>query len=333
MIKEHTGITLRQFSEVGCIGDQMVNILVGEAHQVALKKQQLVGDFLKDNDRLALEQLDADSIELTDLCMSLSSLPLLNPNKMVTVGSLLNRPDLHKDITTILGSVAPGVSLVLSEPELPARSAYHTLLTKQAGYTIYQPRQAAALKKWLAEYAKTQGANLEPAAADLLLDFIGDNNLSLATEITKLSLHEAIDRQLVVDLVEPTPRSKIFDLLDAMVQGNQHRALELYEDQRSQKAEPLGILAMIIWQVQLLLLASRIKDSPQLVATKAGLSPFPLTKASRIIKSMSQASLQALIDLCIDTERRIRSDFTNPDTAIKFLISKGCPQLRGSTYS
>ena len=302
----------------------MVSILVGEAYQVSTQQQKLVADFLTTNDELAVERLDASTIELSDILTAVTSLPLLCSNKMVILGSLKDRKEIQDAVAEILSAVASEVHLLLIETDLVKGSAYQKTLAAQPGYSEYKPRQLAELKQWLIAHAEELGSKIEPPAVDFLIDQLGENNLILATELSKLSVYPEIDQQLISQLVEPTPKSRIFDLLDAVTRGEQQRALSFYEDQRMQKVEPLQILAMIIWQVQLILLAKRSKRNLAQVAVDAGVGLYPLRKASGIARTISSGQLQELLRSCITTERQIRFDFVNPDSSLKFLIAKAC---------
>ena len=307
----------------------MISILVGEPHQVTAKRQQLAADFLVDNEPFALERVNTEIITLADLLVSVISLPMLSNKKMVVIGGLGDRSDLQEAITTILDSVADEVHLVLTESESSGSPSYRKVLSKHPGYLSYEPKKAQDLRKWLINSAEELESELEPVAADLLIEYLGEDNLLLSTELTKLAVYPKIDKQLIADLVEPTPRSRIFDLLDAIAKGELSVAMRLYDDQRSQKVEPLGILSMIIWQVQLLVLAQRGKNNLLQVAQAAGMSVYPLRKASSIVRSMDSRQLHSLIDACLNADERIRSDFIDADLSIKFLIAESC-QIRSN---
>ena len=302
----------------------MISILVGEPYQVSVQQQKLVADFLVANDELALERINPSVVEVTDIVMAVKSLPLLCDSKMVILGSLNDRKDMQGRVEEVLSVVADEIHLVLAETNLTKGSAYQKTLARQPGYFEYKPKSVADLQQWLVAYAQELGSKIDASTARFLIDQLGDNNLILATELRKMSVHAEIDKNLVSRLVEPVPRSRIFDLLDAITKGAHKQAIEFYEDQRLQKVEPLYILTMIIWQVQLILLAQRSKRSLEQVANEAGVGAYPLRKANEISKVISSGQLLELVRSCLATDQQIRLNFVNPDNALKLLITKAC---------
>src|SRR5260370_1077233 len=72
------------------------------------------------------------------------------------------------------------------------------------------------LALWLVAAAKAQGGKLSPADARFLVARVGVVQQLLAGELEKLLLYAPeITQQTIEMLVEATPQSKIFDLLEA----------------------------------------------------------------------------------------------------------------------
>jgi DNA polymerase III delta subunit len=170
--------------------------------------------------------------------------------------------------------------------------------------------------------AKNQDAKLGLPAANYLVERLGENQQLLFNEVSKLAIYDSNITKTSIDLLtEPTPQSRVFDLLDAAFAGKKQRALDLYADQRAQKVEPQAILAMIGWQLQLLSLVktSEGRSSSQ-VAKDNGMNPYPVQKAAGMAQKLSSDELQRLVNQALEIDLKSKTSAVDLDEAIKTYI-------------
>ena len=299
-----------------------IKILSGDIYQIRGQKKALSDDFLADNSHLAFEYIDLEdqAIELGDLLNRLS-VSMLSPNKMVILENL-SRSDLKDKIELIFQRNQ--IDLVIVEPQLDKKTSFGKFLSQQPGFLEYKPRKGPALQSWLCQRAGEMQTSLSPGLAGYLIERVGEDQVALENEIQKLRVYPSISRDLIDQLVVANQSSQIFDLLNELIGGRLNRALDLYEEQRQQKNQPISILGSIVWQLEILLIAKNSRDSADKISRDFAIHVFPVRKAQTAVKTMSGQYLHKLIDLCLQTDRRIRHDFADPDEALLFLITKGC---------
>jgi DNA polymerase III subunit delta len=108
------------------------------------------------------------------------------------------------------------------------------------------PVETAALPAWLRARAKSLQVEVEPAAAQLIVDRVEGNLLAAKQELEKLSLlanGAAISADLVLRSVGDSARYDVFQLAEAAAAGDATRALRVLLGLKSEGVEP----ALILW--------------------------------------------------------------------------------------
>jgi len=302
----------------------MVVTLTGN-NSYALRRRlnQLIGEFVAEQGELALERIEAESVDLQAILDAVQSLPFLAARKMVVVRDLSANKPAAEAIEQIISSVEDSTDLIIYEPAPDKRTSYFKVLKSKTELEEFNELDTRSLTNWLADEAKKQGGQLGLADANYLVERIGANQQMLASELGKLLTYDPQVTRANIDLLtEPTPQGKIFELLDAAFGGNKKRALKLYEEQRAQRVEPQAILAMIAWQLQLLALAKYSKDKPATtVAKDAGLNPYPVTKAKNLAAKISKNELNKMVDEALDIDWRGKTTAIDLDEALKTYIT------------
>jgi DNA polymerase-3 subunit delta len=286
------------------------------------KLKELVSEFLQKHGELAVEKFDAEEAEADSIIEAMQALPFLSAGKMVVVRSGGANKGFAERIEQTINSIPDTTDVIFYEPQLDKRTGYFKVLNKQTNYEEFKDLDRHALARWLADEAKNQNAKLSPADATYMVERLGDNQQLLYNELTKLATYDSnISRANIELLTEPTPQSKVFDLLDAAFGGQKQRALRLYDDQRAQKVEPQIILGMIGWQLRLLaLIKLGAGKSTAEIAKDAGMKPYPVEKASRLAAKLRSEDLRRLADEALEIDIKGKTTSIDLDEALKTYI-------------
>lgn len=301
----------------------MIITLTG-TNQFLIKRRldELVADFLKRENELALERIDGAEVELQAIFEAVQGLPFLASKKMVIIRELSANKTAADKIEQIISTVEPTTDIIFHEPAQDKRTSYYKTLKSKTQLEDYDDLDGRELAIWLVEEAKAKGGNLSPPNANYLVNRVGINQALLYNELEKLLIYNSeITKENIDLLVEKTPQSKIFDLLDATFSGNKKRALELYDEQRAQKVEPQNIMALLAWQLQILALAKygAGKTAAQ-IAKDARLNPYPVQKAQSLVRKISDEKLKQMIHEALEIDYRSKTSAYDIDEALKTYI-------------
>lgn len=288
--------------------------------QAALHKR--VQQFVAEHGDFGLDRIDGEEASYDRIRESLESMPFLASKKMVVLRAPSANKQFVENAEKLLGAVGADTDVLMLEPKLDKRLSYYKYLKKHTEYQEYAELDENGLIKWLVMQAQEQGASLSSADARFMVDRIGANQQRLSHELAKLVTYDAsITRTTVMLLVEPTPQSTIFELLDAAFAGKTARALALYDEQRGSGVEAQRIIAMLGWQLHILATVKMAGDrDPALVAKEAKLNPFVVRKTNGIARTLSVSSLKALVHAALQLDLRLKSSAIDADEAAKLFI-------------
>jgi DNA polymerase III delta subunit len=302
----------------------MIITLAGN-NSFTLRKRltELVDVFIKEHGDLALERLDAEEADVQIILDALQNLPFLATRKMVVVRSLGQNKQASEQIEQIISSAGEDTDLILYEPVTDKRTAYFKTLKSKTQLEEYNELDAHGLAKWLIEEAKKRGGEIAQVDANYLVERAGTNQSMLSNELDKLITYSPkITKKAINLLVDSLPQSKVFDLLDAAFSGKKTRALELYEEQRIQKVEPQAILALIVWQLQLLAFAKYADGkSTATIAKDAGVSPYPISKAANLAHKLDEEKFKNMVDFAFEIDLKSKTTTLDLDEALKTYIT------------
>jgi len=275
----------------------MVVVLTGKNYYLLQKNlQDTVQAFMHEFGK-SIERFDGSELTSADTVLdAVRSISFLEPRKLVVVRDFAQSKDLLEKVEAIVRQTADSTDLLLVDQKLDKRTSAYTYLKKNSELRTYDDIAPYDLLRWVVDEANSKGFKLTSETAKFLVDRVGPNQQLLSSELEKLSLQTTeVTKSLIEELVEPTPQSKVFDMLEALFSGNSQRAQELYFDQRAQAQEPQKLLAMITWQLQQLTLAVFAPSKTVDTLVRAGMSPYSAQKALQMAKHITPKDLRFYI--------------------------------------
>lgn len=163
-------------------------------------------------------------------------------------------------------------------------------------------------RKWLTQRAGTHGATLEPHAAQILAERVGEDFVLADTELAKLAAY-ANDRPISakdVELLTPfTPEANIFHMVDALGKRDGQVALTLFRQLTDAGDEPIRLFSMIVRQFRLLLMMRDHLDSGGSINNAGqalGLSDFVAKKIAEQARRYTIPQLERIYRLLLETD-------------------------------
>lgn len=271
---------------------------------------------------MTLERIDGQEAEIDHIWEALTSLPFLASRKMVVLRSPSTNKQFAEEAEQILNDLPETTEVIIVEPKLDKRLSYYKYLKKNTEFNEYAELDIGGLSSWLVSEAKIRDGDISLTNARYLVERVGPNQQLLASELEKLLIYSpSITRQAIDDLTEAIPQSTIFELLEAAFTGNHKRALELYKEQRTLKVEPIQIIAMLSWQLNILaIIKTSGNRTSQQIAKDVKINPYVLNKSQGIANSLSLAELKRLINDLLQIDVKSKTTNIDTDEALKLYL-------------
>lgn len=127
-------------------------------------------------------------------------------------------------------------------------------LIKETGREVNFPRQGPdGLITWIQRRFKALGHEISAEDARYLVFLCGDLMNGLITEIGKIGAYakaERVTRQDIDTVATPQLDAVVFQLTDAISMGNFDKAFSVMSDLLHMQETPIGLLAMLGWQLR-----------------------------------------------------------------------------------
>ncbi len=189
-----------------------------------------------------------------------------------------------------------------------------------------QPK-GTALESWITKRARNIGVSIEPEAAAMLANFIGNQLRLLANELDKLATYAGPGKTITIDTVRlltaHVQEARIFDLTDALAQRNRKQALDILHDLLADGEPPLKLLSTIMWQVRSLLLIKELAQkgmrSGQISST-LGMAPFMVDKGLKQVGKFTPTQLESAYRQLLATDAALKRSRMTPEMALDLLV-------------
>jgi DNA polymerase-3 subunit delta len=233
-------------------------------------------------------------------------------------------------VTAYLDHPAPRSLVVLTAPSLKARDVerhpvFGRLQKDEAALGFLRLREGDLLP-WLAQEAKRLGKTMSPAAAQRLVEVVGDNLSELHQELKKLALFAGDDATLtpqqVSQLSSHSRTYNIFALVEALGEAALPRRLAALDHLLDLGEPPARILAMLARQLRLLI---RYKEtaphtSPADLAKKLKLAPWQVKNLGKQAQNFSLKALKSHLNLLHQADLSFKTSTANPRVWLEYTL-------------
>jgi DNA polymerase-3 subunit delta len=263
---------------------------------------------------------------------AVNTAPFLAPRRVVVLMHpipALNSPETRKKVLDLFDKAQPTTTIVLAEFE-ELKSGHWLVKWAQAGsralIRVYNLPKRWEMPRWIESEAKKQGGRIEPDAAVLLSERVGEDTRIAAQELTKLLAYANFERPISVLDVERvsilSAQGSVFELVDALGQRDgkkaQHTLHQLLEDE-----DALEFWGMVIRQFRLLIQTRELLDensSVQEIQKSLGLHEFVAQKVTNQAKRFSMPVLEAIYHKLLEIDEGVKTSQVPLDVALDTFI-------------
>lgn len=294
-----------------------------KAAALATLRKAILPEGMEELNETVMDAPAADAI-----IAACETLPFLADQRLVIVRdhpALTGRAEGDEQLLSYLAHVPDSCVLIfLARGKADARKKLCTTIKKHGAIVSFNPLTPQEVDQWIVQTFQKQGKSCAPQVASLLSFTAGTDTALLHTEIDKLTAL-AGDRDTITeaDVQAVATRSteyNVFQMVDAVVAGQEGKAFALLRDMLTGGEERLGILALLLRQFRLMqhVLIMRYEKVPNAEITKRlGVPPFAAERMIRQASGYSGSAIKQAVDICVQTEYRVKSGQLNQEGSLE----------------
>lgn len=313
--------------------NQFKNVYLLFGEEAYLKNQyrkKLQDALVSPDDTVNLNLYEGKNISVKELIDQAETLPFFSERRLLVVVDSGFFKNASEELADYLHHIPETTFLLFSETEVDKRGKLYKAVKSRGRAVEFARQTEETLQKWILGRLKDEGKNITRATMELLLEKTGTDMMNISMELEKLFSYtmgqEVITAEDVEEICTTQTVNKIFDMVNAIADRNQHRALDLYYDLLALKEPPLRILFLITRQFNILLQVKEMRShgyDANAIASRLGIQSFIVRGALRQAEVFSMKQIRQMVELCIHTEEAIKTGNLNEKLAVELIIVEG----------
>ncbi len=216
-----------------------------------------------------------------------------------------------------------------SEGTKKAPSAPLKKFEKRANLINFEKQTPQKLIGWASRHFLSHDCAADPQLCKKLIDYCKNDMFILASEIDKVACYahscgkNVITEDMIFAVCSPGTVFGAFDFANAMIDGNTPLALSIFSEMKLRKERPENILSSVSKICGELLTVRILSDagySKGDIAKKMKMHEYPVSLRMAAASKKSLATLEKAVELCCETDLKIKSTRLDQYTALEVLI-------------
>lgn len=310
---------------------KQVYLLFGEENYLKKQyKERFTKAMLPEGDTMNYAYYEGKGVDIKEVIDLAETMPFFAERRLIVFENTgLFKSAAGGDLADYLKELPDTTCFLFVENEVDKRGKLYKAVKAKGRATELPLQDEATLKRWIAGLVKKENKKITEQTVVYFLDKVGTDMENITKELEKVFCY-ALDRDVVtredIDAVCVTQISNhIFDMVNAVAEKQQKKALDLYYELLALKEPPMRILFLMTRQYRILFQVkelSRKGYGRKEIASKAGLHPFAAGKYMDQAKFFKSKELRAIMEDSADIEQRVKTGLLTDHLAVELFIVK-----------
>ena len=272
---------------------------------------------------------EGKSIDVRSVIDQAETMPFFADKRFILIENSGFFKNANVQMAEYIPQIPESTCMVFVENEVDKRGKVYKAV-KSAGRVVELGRQdEKTLTRWILGALKKEHRNITEATMHLFMEKTGTDMENIQRELEKLVCYtmgrDVITAEDVETICTTRTVNKIFDMINAIAEKRQKKALDLYYDLLALKEPPMRILFLITRQFNLLMQVKELRNQgfdTQALAPKIGLQSFIARNYVRQAESFTLDRLKEAVNDCVEAEEAVKTGQMNDVMSVELLIVK-----------
>ena len=296
-----------------------------------LKKQyedKLIKAVVSD-DTMNYSYFDKESVSVKEIMSIGDTLPFFAEKRLIVVENSGFFKSSNDELAIYIKNMPDYLIIIFVEEQIDKRNKLYKSVSETGYVSEMNAQPVSVLTKWIKGLFNAENKEITGEAVTCLLDRSGASMNLIKQEIEKLVTYvdnrPVIEKQDVEAVCSTQTVSRIFEMISAIGEKNQQKALKLYYDLLTLKEKPMSILFLIVRQFNGILQVaqglSQGKNNSSL-AKEIGIQPFLVGKYGSCARKFTPEILYSALKDCAQVEEDVKSGKLIDRIAVEMIIIK-----------
>ena len=258
--------------------------------------------------------------------------PVLSDKKLVIVKARDFSEEIKSDgynlLADILDDIPEYTHVLFICAGIDKRSKIYKLLSTKCTECVFDFQKETELIRWITNVVHKKGFDITSDAASKMIEFTGTSMVRLMSEIDKAISCNLENNTVTVATIEKitckTVETKVFEMMDAVMDGNAETAFKMLADLKREKEEPVFINGAIVKCISdALEYKLLVKEGVHIKAISDRLKLWGTRqkKLASYDRKFSEKLLSGMINKCAEFDISLKTSGIDGYTGISVLMS------------
>lgn len=298
-----------------------------EQYLIRQYRDKLIHALVQADDTMNFSAFSGSDMDQEEIIALSDTLPFFADRRLI----LIEDSGLFKksagELADYLSSAPDTTYFIFVEKEVDKKMKMYKQVKKSGSIVEFTRQNEATLSRWIEGRIRKNGKKITRDAYALFLRKTGDDMENIDKELEKLLCYtlekDFINAADVEAVTTEQTENKIFDMIDAVAQHQQKKALDLYYDLLALKEAPMRILFLLSNQFQRLMIVKSMTNQGfgnKDIAAKAGCPEWAVRKYQSQSRAFSMDQLKQAIRDGVDYETSVKTGHINDQMAVELFL-------------
>ena len=305
-----------------------IYLLTGEEdYLIRQYRQKLKNALVPPGDTVNLNCYEGKNISVQELIDQAETMPFFAERRLLLVEESGFFKSASEELSAYLNELPPTAFFLFVESEVDKRKALYKTVKNKGRVVEFTRQKPDTIIRWILGILKRENKNITRHTMDLFLEKTGNDMNNIRSELDKLIAYTAgrdvIMPQDVEAVCTERTENKIFDMVNAVAEGQRRRALDLYYDLLALREPSLRILSLLERQFNQLLQVKELRGhgyDTESITAKLELRDFVAARSVRQCERFSLETLRSLVEQCAVYEEAVKTGSLNEKLAVELLL-------------
>ena len=307
-----------------------IYLLCGEeAYLRQQYKEKLIHALNPTEDTMNFSKYEGKGIEVREIIDLCETMPFFADYRVVLVENSGFFKNKCEELAEYLKNLPDYVRFVFVEEEVDKRSKMYKAVKSAGAIVDFAKQDEKTLMRWAAGILSREGRKITTRDMELFLTKTGTDMGNIRNELEKLITYtmgqDIVTRADIEAVCTTRTENKIFDMVRAVTEKNQRKALDLYNDLLTLKEPPMRILFLLSKQFRQLCLAKKMSGegvSQNEIASRLGIPPFAVRNIMSCARAYKVEELEEAERDFVDAEEAVKTGRLQDTLSVELLIVK-----------
>ncbi len=309
---------------------KQIYLLYGsEGYLKKLYKERFIKAMVPEGDTMNYAYYEGKGTDIKEVIDLSETLPFFSERRLIVFENTGFFKSGGNDLADYVKELPDTTYYVFIENEIDKRSRLYKAVKAKGHIVELTTQDENTLKRWVQSILKKEGKTMSDSDILYFLNKVGTDMENIQKELEKLVCY-ALSRQTIgredIDAVCVTQiTNHIFDMVSAVSDKNQRRALDLYYELLALKEPPMRILFLLVRQYRILFHVKALAQQgfgKKEIASKVGLHPFVAGKYMDQSKRFSMRELRSVMEEGAQIEQNVKTGLLSDTLAVELFIVK-----------